>query len=86
MGHWASKKIATNALKEYQEKNNSYSLDGLPGLRAALRDSGRSVIGAEMEARVRRIGRQREALGSGLVLGIIAVFIFQVAMGMVESI
>ncbi|OAX79215.1 hypothetical protein ACJ72_06464 [Emergomyces africanus] len=39
MGHWASTKIAKNELHAYQAVMNVYSLDGLPGLRAAMRDS-----------------------------------------------
>ncbi|EEQ89539.1 hypothetical protein RJZ56_007457 [Blastomyces dermatitidis] len=38
MGHWASNKIAKNELHAYQVKMNSDSLDGLPGLRAAMRE------------------------------------------------
>ncbi|OJD22523.1 hypothetical protein ACJ73_06131 [Blastomyces percursus] len=39
MGHWASNKIAKNELHAYQVKMNSDSLDGLPGLRAAMREA-----------------------------------------------
>ncbi|KAK2735613.1 hypothetical protein FQN55_002197 [Onygenales sp. PD_40] len=37
LGHWASQKIASNKLHEYQHEVNYDSLDGLPGLRAAMR-------------------------------------------------
>ncbi|KKZ65220.1 hypothetical protein EMCG_08928 [[Emmonsia] crescens] len=38
MGHWASTKIAKNELHAYHALMNADSLDGLPGLRAAMRD------------------------------------------------
>ncbi|KAL8806074.1 MAG: hypothetical protein Q9182_001606, partial [Xanthomendoza sp. 2 TL-2023] len=67
MGHWASKQIEKNALRDYQKKMNAYSLDGLPGFRAALRDSGKSVWWAKVGALFRRIGAQKEAFGVGMM-------------------
>lgn len=77
MGHWASKKIEKNELRKYQAGNNAYSLDGLPGLRAALRDAGRSVLWARISARGRTIVGQKETLGVGVLIGILMVALWQ---------
>ncbi|KAL8870890.1 MAG: hypothetical protein Q9174_003169, partial [Haloplaca sp. 1 TL-2023] len=65
MGHWASKQIEKKILREYQTKNNAYSLDGLPGLRVAIRDRGESVLWARFRSWIQRIGKQREAFFLG---------------------
>ncbi|KAI9732383.1 MAG: hypothetical protein M1834_001591 [Cirrosporium novae-zelandiae] len=44
MGHWASKKVATNQLHAYQAEWNHDSLDGLTGLKTARRDHGEKVL------------------------------------------
>lgn len=77
MGHWASKQIEKDTLREYQKKNNAYSLDGLPGLRAAVRDAGRSVWWAKMIAWMGRIAAQREALGIGMLVGCLGLLVAQ---------
>ncbi|KAL8731206.1 MAG: hypothetical protein Q9166_003614, partial [cf. Caloplaca sp. 2 TL-2023] len=78
MGHWASKRIEENALRVYQQKNNAYSLDKLPGLRIAIRDSGQSVWWAKTTAWLRRIRGQSEAFGVGMIVGIIALLLAQI--------
>ena len=65
MGHWASKHIEKKTLREYQTKNNAYSLDGLPGLRVAIRDRGESVLWARFRSWREKIGKQREAFWLG---------------------
>ncbi|KAL9027960.1 MAG: hypothetical protein Q9196_003599 [Gyalolechia fulgens] len=77
MGHWASKRIEKNELRKYQAGNNAYSLDGLPALRAALRDAGKSVLWERISARGRRVIGQKETLGMGVVMGILMVFLWQ---------
>ncbi|KAI4123377.1 MAG: hypothetical protein LQ338_005293 [Usnochroma carphineum] len=78
MGHWASKRIETGTLREYQKKNNAFSLDGLPGFRIAIRDSGNSVWWARMTAWVRRIGAQKEAFALGMVMGCLTLLLAQI--------
>lgn len=81
MGHWASKQIEKNTLREYQKKNNAYSLDGLPGLKVAVRDSGESIWWVEVKTWTRRVfGGQREALGVGMMIGMIVVMLSQMVM------
>lgn len=77
MGHWASKRIEKGELREYQTKNNAFSLDGLPGVRIAIRDSGKSVWWAKMTAWVRRTGAQMEALALGMVMGCLMLLLAQ---------
>ncbi|THC91347.1 hypothetical protein EYZ11_009185 [Aspergillus tanneri] len=43
LGHWAGKRVAAGQLHSYQKENNNSSLDGLPGLKSAVKDSGRSL-------------------------------------------
>ncbi|KAL8661294.1 MAG: hypothetical protein Q9202_005719 [Teloschistes flavicans] len=85
LGHWASKKVETDTLREYQKNNNAYSLDGLPGLMIAVKDSGESIWWVELKTWARRIfGGQREALGVGMVMGVIVVMVSQTVMGIMK--
>lgn len=75
--HWASMRMEKGDLRAYQTKNNAYSLDGLPGLRVAIRDSGRSVWWARMTAWLRRTGAQKEGLAVGLLMGWLMLLLAQ---------
>ncbi|KAK2733388.1 hypothetical protein FQN57_002145 [Myotisia sp. PD_48] len=44
LGHWASNKIEKNELHNYQREWNSASLDGLPGLRVAMKAEGKHFV------------------------------------------
>lgn len=78
MGHWAHRKVETNTLLDYQAENNSYSLDGCPGMRSAMRDHGERVWLTLLMARARRIRTQREAILVGIVFGIALLLSAQV--------
>ena len=71
LGHWAHKRIESNSLLEYQAEWNSSSLDGCPGMRAAMRDHGETVWLALAKARMRRMLAQKEALMLGIMLGVV---------------
>lgn len=75
LGHWARKKIESNQLLDYQAENNSSSLDGCPGMRAAMKDHGDIVWLNMAKARVRRIVAQKEALIVGITLGTVLLLI-----------
>ena len=77
LGHWASKKVEKDELRAYRAIWNLDSLDGLPGLRSAMRDSGRSFWVMEMKATLGRIGAQREALGLGILVGVLMTILLQ---------
>lgn len=64
-------------MAEYRVKMNSKSLDGLPGLRLALKNSGKSVLSEQSRARLSTILRQREAMLLGALLALIAVMLLQ---------
>lgn len=53
LGHWGSKQIDAGTIDAYRAKNNSYSLDGLPGMRRARRDKGDMIWYSEIKARIR---------------------------------
>lgn len=65
---WAASKAQSNTLHEYQGLNNSRSIDGLPGLRVALRDAGQTLWVADSKARLSRILAAPEAMAAGFVL------------------
>ena len=77
MGHWASKQVEKNTLRKYQAGNNAYSLDGLPGFRVAIRDSGQWIWWARMRAWVRRMIYQKEAMVVGAVIGMVVLLLWQ---------
>ena len=79
MGHWASKKVEKNELHKYQAEWNSNSLDGLTGLRAAMKDQGEKLLLAEFQAWMRRMWGQREAVAVGFTLSSIIFFIWSLA-------
>lgn len=69
LGHWASKTVEKNELGAYQIKNNTSSLDGLPGLKSARRDAGQNLLLVDSQAFARRVAAQREALVVGVLMG-----------------
>ena len=46
--------MAAGELREYQKENNSVSMDGLPGLRAARKDMGEVLWYGDMKARLKK--------------------------------
>ena len=56
LGHWGSKQVDAGTIDAYRAKNNSYSLDGLPGMRRARRDKGDMIWYSEAKARIRPRG------------------------------
>lgn len=44
LGHFSDKMVAKDALNNYIKGNNAESLDGLPGLRVAMKDSGKNPL------------------------------------------
>jgi hypothetical protein len=49
LGHFAAKAVSAGQIHKYQEEWNSRSLDGLPGLRSALKASGHYIWRVELE-------------------------------------
>ena len=71
MGHWASKRIESHELRKYQAQCNADSLDGLTGLKVAMRDRGERVWVKDLRLWASRIMLQWEALVIGVLLGVV---------------
>lgn len=80
LGHWGSKMVEGNTLRTYHVANNTASLDGLRGLKAAEMDKGVGLLAAEMGATYRRNMAQREPLLLGMVMGMAAMFLLMTAL------
>ncbi|KAF4540511.1 putative pyridoxamine phosphate oxidase protein [Lasiodiplodia theobromae] len=56
MSNWATKMLAKDgAIQGYQRQNNSYSLDGCPGLKSARKSCGEILMLGDVRARTRRM-------------------------------
>ena len=49
LGHFTAKKVDAGEMQIYQREWNARSLDGLPALRSALKDSGRYAWRVDLE-------------------------------------
>lgn len=76
LDHWASKQTEDNKMLGYQVTNNSSSLDGLPGLKAARREAGQMLWVGDLKARLRRIASEGEAVAAGFLLAVVFYFVF----------
>ncbi|KAG9256419.1 uncharacterized protein F5Z01DRAFT_509459 [Emericellopsis atlantica] len=75
MDTWAAKKVETAALFDYQKEKNAYSIDGLPGLKSARRDTGQNMRLVELQAWGARIAKEGDAVAVGFV-GAVVLFLF----------
>lgn len=75
LGHWAKVKTEKNELQAYQMEMNAKSLDGLPGLRAARKDLGHRPWVDDVKARAHAVWAQKEALGVGVLVGLLISFV-----------
>lgn len=73
---WATKKTQGNQMLDYQVTNNTHSLDGLPGLKAARREAGQVLWVGDLKARLRRIASEGEAVAAGFLLAVLLYFVF----------
>lgn len=84
MDQWAAQKTTNNSMLQYQRDNNSRSIDGLPGLRAARRDAGEQgkLWWGDVKARVRRAAAERDGAALGFVIAFL-LWVFLTRMGAV---
>lgn len=81
---WAGSQVEANKVHDYQLQNNVYSMDGLPGLRAARRGAGQRILAVDLVARAKRVAAEGDALVVGfgaatlLVLGLLWLGVIQV--------
>ncbi|KAI9035485.1 pyridoxamine 5'-phosphate oxidase family protein [Aspergillus affinis] len=73
LGHWAGKRVAAGELHSYQRDNNSRSLDGLPGLKTAVKDSGRSVLWSEVRNWSYRYKAEIELVKTSVLILLVAM-------------
>ena len=85
LGHWASKMVEKNELRNYQKGNNAHSLDGLPGLRIALKDSGHSMFMVHATTLTTRLKLHKEALCIGISMGASLVLLLQWLMNLTRG-
>lgn len=77
LDQWAGSKAEANKLFEYQKQNNVYSIDGLPGLKTARRDSGQWILLADLSAWLGRISRERGAVAFGFFMGLLVLVLLK---------
>jgi hypothetical protein len=65
------KYVNANKLIPYQTEKNQWSLDGLPGLKAARRMSGQKLWLEDLKVKVRTIAAEKEALAAGFFLAVL---------------
>lgn len=68
LGHFASKVVEKGQLRSYQQEWNARSLDGLPGLWSAVRDSGQYVWVGRARNWLRRHEEEIELVKTSLLL------------------
>ena len=71
LGKWATQQIKKGTIDAYRAKNNSRSLDGLPGMNVARRTKGETLWLGDMVAWLQRVSQQKEALMIGALLGLL---------------
>jgi hypothetical protein len=77
MGHWGRKMIDSDRLMKYQVQNNSDSLDGLTGLRAARRQGGERILLGDTKQKVKDVVvGQWEGVLAGWIAGAVLMWIF----------
>lgn len=79
LGHWAGKTVSDNKMVEYRAKNNAYSLDNLPGLKAGRKTRGEWLWVADVRAYMQRLWNQMDALVIGFVLAFVVIDLLHLA-------
>lgn len=71
MDAWLKKRVDANTMQDYHNETNVYSMDGLPGLKAARRGVGQKIWATDAKAMATRILAQYEALAVGFGLAVL---------------
>lgn len=79
LDNWASKMSEKNALLGYQKNMNFRSLDGLTGMRSARRARGQWILLEDLKTRMRRVGRQWDALLVGVLITLLLISALHIA-------
>ncbi|KAI9713093.1 MAG: hypothetical protein M1820_001078 [Bogoriella megaspora] len=70
---WGAKTVKSQKLLGYQIEKNTSSLDGLPALKSARKANGQWLWLDDVEARSKRVTKQKEAFLSGALVVILCV-------------
>lgn len=84
MTQWAVKKDEKDGIHTYQKEMNAESLDGLPGLRTAMRSRGSNALVVETRFWASRHRRVLELFGA-LLLGAVAATLWLWQFGLLAS-
>ncbi|KAI4717044.1 pyridoxamine phosphate oxidase family protein [Aureobasidium sp. EXF-10727] len=79
LGHWAGKTVSDNKMVDYRAKNNAYSLDDLPGLKAGRRTRGEWLWVGDAKAYLTTLWNQMDAMVIGFVLAFIFIDLLHLA-------
>jgi hypothetical protein len=77
MENWTRKQVEAGQLLQRQIEWNRRSLDGLPGLQSARKAGGEVIWWNDARAHGKRIGRQREGLVLGMLVGIVIMVLIR---------
>lgn len=83
MDAWAKKRVDANTMQDYHNEANVYSMDGLPGLKAARRGVGQSILVGDARARITRLMAQWEALMMGFGMAVLLYAVLALVMAVV---
>ena len=83
---WTGQQLKQGKMGAYIAKNNTRSLDGLTGMKAARRAAGEVLWFGDLRAWLGRLLQQREALCTGAVLALVVIKALQYLLLMMGSI
>ncbi|OAA70355.1 pyridoxamine phosphate oxidase family protein [Cordyceps fumosorosea ARSEF 2679] len=78
LDYWSGIMVSRNTAHKYQAQNNSSSMDGLPGLKAARRDNKEVLWLGDAAAYLRRTSAEKVSVIIGFLLGVSFYFILAV--------
>ena len=72
-----ARQVEQGKMETYRAQNNAWSLDGLAGMKSARRAAGHALWISSLQAWLRRVFRQREALLMGAFLALVVVMVVE---------
>ncbi|KAH6885808.1 hypothetical protein B0T10DRAFT_84953 [Thelonectria olida] len=82
MDAWIRKRVENKTVQEYHNQTNVFSMDGLPGLKAARRGVGETLWVGDAKARAKRVLGQSEAILLGVLIGVVLMYSYAVMIGL----
>jgi len=83
MNKFAGRQEEKGELHEYQAEWNASSLDGLPGLKVARRDSGERLWLTDLRTRIRSIRAQKQGMAAGIIIGALLMYLLTTVASMI---